>query len=320
MPAGRSPRLVLLAGLAAALVGVGALSAFGGAAPAPMRHVAPAVAAASACSARPGRSERIAVAVEGQGTRSALVHVPHGRRGGLPLIVALHGASANGAFMERYSGLSRLGDRQGFAVVYPDAAGSRWRIGTGEGSADVQFLDALLDRVLAGGCFDRRRVSVVGVSNGAGMAARFACAGDDRLAGLVAVAGSYGNLPECDADRPVSVLEIHGTDDRVVPYDGTPQNPRASVARWLEDWVERDTCRRVPRRTHLRRGVLRLDWAPCRGGTSVAHIRIAGGKHAWPGAEPPDPGPQRGVSASREAWDFLRGRRLSPLPGEHDDG
>ena len=89
-----------------------------------------------------------------------------------PLIVALHGAYGNGAFMERYSGLSRLADREGFAVVYPDAAGSFWRISAD--GADVRFIDVLLDRVLAGGCFDAARVSAVGVSNGAGMVARFA--------------------------------------------------------------------------------------------------------------------------------------------------
>jgi polyhydroxybutyrate depolymerase len=256
---------------------------------------------------------RVSVTVEGQGPRSALVHLPKGRRHLTPLILALHGAYGNGAFMERYSGLSRLADRDGFAVVYPDAVGPRWRISAAEGSADVQFLDALLDRLLAGRCLDGGRVSAVGVSNGAGMAARFACAGDDRLAGLVAVAGDYGPLPTCRARRPLSVLEIHGTADAVVPYPG-------DVVGWVRGWVDRDACPAVPRRTRQRRNVVRLDWTPCRDGTSVAHLRLDGGTHAWPGADPPDPGQQLGVSASDEAWEFLRGRRLSPPVAEHHDG
>ena len=154
--------------------------------------------------ARPGSTVRVSVPVAGQGARSALVHLPKGRRSGqVPLLLALHGAYGNGAFMERYSGLSRLADRVGFGVVYPDAAGPRWRITAGKGNADVEFLDTVLDRVLSGGCFDDRRVSAVGVSNGAGMAARFACAGDDRLAGLVSVAGGYGWLPACQARPPL---------------------------------------------------------------------------------------------------------------------
>jgi polyhydroxybutyrate depolymerase len=304
---------VLTAALGVALAFT--LTSLGGEAPgsAPVR---PALDAAKACTVSPGTTVRVSVPVPGQPARSALVHVPKGRRGRVPLIVALHGAYGNGAFMERYSGLSRLADRERFGVVYPDAAGPRWRIAAGEDGADVQFLDALLDGVLAGGCFDDRRVAAVGVSNGAGMAARFACAGDDRLAGLVAVAGDYGQLPACRARRSLSVLEIHGTADAVVPYRGTAHNPGGDVLAWLSAWVDRDACRAVPRRTQQSARVLRLDWTSCRDGTAVAHLRLDGGTHAWPGADPPDPGPQLGVSATAEAWSFLRARRRSPaVPG-----
>jgi polyhydroxybutyrate depolymerase len=263
---------------------------------------------------------RVSIAVQGQAPRSALVHIPRVRRGRLALILALHGAYGTGAFMERYSGLSRLADREGFGVVYPDAAGPRWRISTGEDGADVQFLDALLDRLLAGGCFDARRISAVGVSNGGGMAARFACAGDDRLAGLVAVAGGYGTLPDCQAHRALSVLEIHGTADAVVPYHGTPQDLRGDVVAWVRAWAARDACPAVPRSTWTRPRVLRLDWGVCRDRTAVAHLRLDGGTHAWPGADPPDPGPWLGVSAASEAWAFLRGRQLAGAPDAEGNG
>ncbi|MEA2227552.1 MAG: polyhydroxybutyrate depolymerase [Solirubrobacteraceae bacterium] len=314
---------VALAASALALLLAVALAALGDApaAPAPAAAQAPqSVDAAMACGVPAGRTVRVSVTVEGQGARSALVHLPRRRAGRLPLIAALHGAYGTGAFMERYSGLSRLADREGFAVVYPDAAGRFWRIAAGEDGADVQFLDSLLDGQPRGGCFEPRRVSAVGVSNGGGMAARFACAGDDRLAGVVAVAGSYGPLPACRARRPLSLLEIHGTADAVVPYRGTPRDRGGDVLRWLRAWAGRDACRPTPRRTWVRAGVQRLDWTGCRGATTVSHLRLLGGMHAWPGADPPDPGPSFGVSASQEAWRFLRGRRLSPPATEHDAG
>jgi polyhydroxybutyrate depolymerase len=302
---------VLVAVLAAAL-GLAVAFMFTGLGAEAPGSAAGALDAAKACTVSPGTTVRVSVPVAGQPARSALVHVPKGRRGRVPLVVALHGSHRNGAFMERYSGLSRLADRERFGVVYPDAAGPRWRISAGEDGADVQFLDVLLDRVLAGGCFDDRRVAAVGVSNGAGMAARFACAGDDRLAGLVAVAGDYAHLPACRARRPLSVLEIHGTADAVVPYGGTAQNPRGEVLTWLSAWAGRDACRGVPRLVRQSARVVRLDWTACRDGTSVAHLRLVGGAHAWPGADPPDPGPQLGVSATDEAWSFLRDRQRSP--------
>jgi polyhydroxybutyrate depolymerase len=317
---GRSIGLAILAGALASLLIV-ALTGAGGVAPASRTpRAAPAVDAAAACSLRPGRTVRVSVAVDGGGTRSALVHLPRKRRGRAPLVLALHGAYGSGSFMERYSGLSRLSDREGFVVVYPDSAGPLWRISVAQDGADVRFLDAVIDRMLESGCVDERRISAVGVSNGGGMAVRFACSGEDRLAGVVAVAGAYGQLPACRARRPLSVLEVHGTADRVVPYRGTPANPRTDVVRWLRDWARRDGCALTARRTRPRQGVLRLDWTPCRGGTSVAHLRLVGGAHAWPGADPPDPGPDLGVSASEEAWKFLRGRQLAPALDENDDG
>src|SRR6185295_14005625 len=171
----------------------------GGAAPAPAaRAGAAAPDAATACTGGARRTRRVSVPVPGEPARSALVHVPGRHAARMALVLALHGAYGNGAFMEGYSGLSKLADRKGFAVVYPDAAGPRWRIGAGDGGDDVRFLDTLLDRVLAG-------------------------AGDDRLAGLVAVAGDYRTLPACAARRPLSVLEIHGTADAAAPY-GTAQD------------------------------------------------------------------------------------------------
>jgi polyhydroxybutyrate depolymerase len=309
----------LLAALLIAAVGLGLtlmLTGLGGVAPA-SRPAGPAVDAAKACSVTAGTTQRVSVAVTGQPDRSALIHLPTPRSAHMPLIVALHGAYGNGAFMEGYSRLSKLADREGFGVVYPDAAGPRWRIEAGADGADVQFIDALLDRVLSGGCFDAQRVSAVGVSNGAGMAARFACAGDDRLAGLVAVAGDYGPLPTCQARRPLSVLEIHGTADAAAPYHGTAQDPGGDVLTWVASWVDRDACRPVAQRTQQAAHVLRLDWTRCRDGTSVEHLQLVGGAHAWPGADPPDAGPQLGVSASEEAWSFLRDRRLSPSVTEH---
>jgi polyhydroxybutyrate depolymerase len=264
---------------------------------APARAAGP-VDAGRACGLARGATARVTV-----GDRTALVHLPRAGRRPWPLLLALHGAHGSGAFMERYSGFSRRADAGGFAAVYPDAAGTSWRIHGAD--TDVRYLDALLDRLLAGGCFDPRRLYAAGVSNGGGMAARLACAGDDRLAGLVSVAGGYSTLPGCVARRPLSVLEIHGTADAVVPYAG-------AVLPWIRAWAARDGCPRRARRRRLSAHVIRLDWAPCRGGTAVAHLRIVGGAHAWPGAHPPDPGPSFGISASAQAWRFLRGRRLAP--------
>jgi polyhydroxybutyrate depolymerase len=261
---------------------------------------------AQGCAGAPGTTTRITTDVPGQGTRSAVLHMPRARRGRVPLVMALHGQGGTGAFMEQYSGLSRNADRSGFAVVYPDSVGPRWKIAAGEGDSDVDFLEVLIDRLVAAGCFDPDRVSVVGVSNGGGMAARLACDDDGRLAALVSVAGSYRTLPDCQRRRPLSVLEIHGTRDTVVPYWG---DARSDIVGWVRRWAARDRCARSAARTYPARNVQRLDWPRCRGGAAVTHLRLMGGVHTWPGANKTDPPADRQVSASDETWKFLAGQR-----------
>ena len=155
--------------------------------------------------------------------RFALVHVPPAGSAGkpMPLVLALHGFGGNARFMETYTGLSRLSDRRGFMVAYPAASGnpSRWNIaGTAGGQGDdVAFIAALLDTLESRLCIDTGRLYATGVSNGGGMVARLGCDLSDRLDAIAPVAGGYSSLPPCAPARPLSVLEIHGTQTTSCP-------------------------------------------------------------------------------------------------------
>ena len=294
--------------LAVALLGIGllagSLAAFGGTEgatrpPAP----APPPGGAHPC-ARPvvAGGTRLQIASGGL-TRTAILHLPPriatGRR--IPLVVALHGAGGSGPFMQRYSGFSALADAKGFAVVYPSAVGPhpRWTLNDDNPAApnDVLFVRDMLNAVEQRVCVDRDRVYAAGVSNGGGLAAHLACRLANRFAAIVSVAGSYDSVTTCAPQRPVSVLEIHGTADGTVAYD--------SVNDFLTGWAQRDGCSGDPTYAQLQPRVSRLDWATCAAGTEVEHFRIEGGTHAWPGATPPDPGPPAPISATREAWRFF---------------
>jgi len=74
--------------------------------------------------------------------------------------------------------------------------------------------------------------------------------------------------------------------------------------------VRRDRCHEAPRTKMLTEDAQLLTWVGCAGGAKVSHIRIGGGRHQWPGATPPDPGPRIGFSAARVIWEFLADRRL----------
>jgi polyhydroxybutyrate depolymerase len=262
----------------------------------------------------PGDSE---ITVESGGVqRTAILHVPPAAAGQkLPVLVGLH--RAGGEFFESYSGFSVLADAEGFIAVYPDPVEEAdghtfWNIEQAPfGPNDVQFISALLDYLESDLCVDPSRVYAAGVSNGGGMAALLACQLSSRFAAVASIAGGYSALPRCQPTNPVSVIEVHGTADGVVPYDGLPPDRAGAVRPWLAAWRERDGCHGRARVSRIAPRVERYEWGDCAAGTAVEHIEIFGGGHQLPGALPPDPGQTSTVSAPWLAWSFLRQHRLA---------
>jgi polyhydroxybutyrate depolymerase len=251
--------------------------------------------------------------------RTAILHVPPAAAGQqLPLLVGLHGAG--GKFFQSYSGLSVLADSEGFIAVYPnpiDKADGHtyWNINDrqpGGGPDDVQFIADLLDYVESNLCVDMSRVYAVGVSNGGGMAARLACQLSDRFAAFASIAGGYGSLPPCRPTNPVSVVEVHGTDDGVVPYNGSPPHGSGAVRPWLWAWRQHDGCHGPSAVSRIAPRVERYEWTHCADGSAVEHIEIVGGDHQLPGGLPPDPGQTSTVSATWLVWSFLRQHTQAP--------
>jgi polyhydroxybutyrate depolymerase len=307
------PRRLLLAGLAIAIA----------AAAAPAAPPARAGAVPGAQCTQPPTPGTVRVdLVSGGLARSAVVHLPAaaaGRR--LPVLIALHGAGGNGAAFELSTGFSVLADDEGFVAVYPDASGEHpfWTINDHDPQAanDVLFISDLLDRVEQMACVDTTRVYATGVSNGGGMAARLACELSTRIAAIAPIAGGYKSQPPCHPDRPVSVLEVHGTSDASVPYLGAAAAGGAGAVRpFLDGWRTRDGCRSQQRVTRPAPRVLRYDWSHCAHGTAVAHLEILQGAHQLPGALPPDPGQASTVSAPWQVWAFLRSQRRAAPYGQ----
>ncbi|MEA2266273.1 MAG: polyhydroxybutyrate depolymerase [Solirubrobacteraceae bacterium] len=253
-------------------------------------------------------------------TRTAVLHLPPAAAGTpLALIVAFHGFDSDAAHFARDSGLSTLGDQQHYAVVYPGTLGTRWAISGRE--RDVIFASDLLDRVESLACIDTRRIYATGVSMGAGMAARVGCELSSRIAALVLVAGGYRSLPPCRADRPLSVLEIHGTSDTSVPYHGQGQGYDGAVLPYISGWAARDHCGPTPTKRLVAAHTVLYRWSGCASGALVEHLRIYGSGHGLPNAPGSEisSGNRSPISGVRNIWHFLASRTLS-RPFADSDG
>ncbi len=286
----------LLSG-AAVLVGCGAPLAF---APSPSPTPSPIIASptgSTGCS-KPspvalGTSVNQTV-LSGALNREYLIHVPSGYRAGseTPLVLDFHGHSSNASQQEERSGLSDVADQQGFIVVYPqgvrEADGETGWATTASRAArvdDVLFVGDLLDKLQGQFCIDPRRIYATGFSNGGGMTNLLACTMATRIAAIAPVAGAFPPDPYpggCRPDRPVPVLELHGTEDLIVPYDGRAGTHDPSILEWLAEWAARDGCTAGPETFYEQGTVTGIEWTGCKNNSAVVHYRISKAGHVWP--------------------------------------
>jgi polyhydroxybutyrate depolymerase len=133
---------------------------------------------------------------------------------------------------------------------------------------------------------------MTGKSDGAGFAASAAC-GIPQVAAVATISGAfYQGENRCAASgQPLSILNMHGTGDPVVPYDGSRARGLYATDAWLALWRQRDQCAGPGIDRSIASDVVQTTWPSCIDGTEVVNYRIIGGGHTWPGATVPSGGP-----------------------------
>ena len=296
-------------GAAVVLVAL-ALAGCGGGKAAVQRRPAPASRPAAAASGDPcsgvPRSGELSLRVLSR-TPPVIVHVPEGLRAGerAPLVLGLHGAGQDARGFEAESNLSNVADEHHFVVAYPMSWRARgfWHYPEPDNPrSGLRLLRATLDAVRRAACVNPGRVLVTGISSGGRMTYAAGCELADRILAIAPVSGGTRDLPPCHPARPISVLDVHGTSDQIVSYRGRGADHDGRVPDVLADWARREGCRPEPREHRIDPDVMRLDWPDCRGSVRVAHLRIDGGRHAWP----PLGGPAGiGIDGAEEIWRFF---------------
>ena len=167
------------------------------------------------------------------GDRPVTVHVPdsYDANEPAPLLVMLHGYTGSGEGEAEYWKVGPAADARGFVGVYPDgtvdSGGSRfWNASAScdferSGVDDVGYLTGVIAEIEAELAIDPKQIYVFGYSCGGFMAYRLACEQAGVVAAMVSLAGAtYADPADCAPDEPVSVVEIHGTADEIVLYEG----------------------------------------------------------------------------------------------------
>lgn len=244
-----------------------------------------------------------------------------------PLVLSLHGFASNPGQQMEFSNWNTTADAHGFLVAYPQGTDFPLRWNTDQNTDpdgmlrssadDVGFISSLIDSLSERYCLDHTRVYATGLSNGGGMSNRLACELADRITAIGTVAGAYNPLSGgCHPSRPVPVIAFHGTEDDVVPYNGTIFQGTAfpSIPNWAAGWAERNGCDLTPQAMDSVGDVDIIRYVNCEDDVQVILHTVNGGGHTWPSGN----GQieflvgtvNRDVDATARMWAFFEGYSL----------
>ena len=249
--------------------------------------------------------------VHGGRTRSYRVHLPSSYREGSPmaLVFALHRYGGTAARFEKKTGFSRIADREGFMVVYPNAVAhgpnqkqmwnsagifGKWWAGQVD---DVRFFANLIDTVSANYTTDPNRIFVFGESSGGFMAFHLAARLPGRFAAIAPWAGllAYDDLKP---GLPVSVIHFHGARDKNVLYTGMPTWGFFGVERGLRLWAKHNGCKSTPIVIRDDPNTLVRRWAAPNGASDVVLYKLKNQDHGMPAPST--------CNIPEIAWTFLK--------------
>lgn len=174
----------------------------------------------------------------------------------IPVVVLLHWYGGSGDVVEAEYQLEPSAQQRPFLYVRADATrdsqGNRsWNATdacchSSPAVDDAAYLNSVIDEVSAEYNVDSKRIYMFGISNGGFMAHRMACDYADKIAAIVSVVGATVlDRTQCAASEPVSILEIHGTADEQVLYDGgslVPGHPYPGTEQTVADWAALNDC------------------------------------------------------------------------------
>jgi polyhydroxybutyrate depolymerase len=235
-------------------------------------------------------------------TREYALFLPSSYQAGqnLPMVFNLHGFGSDVTEQIFYTALNAVAQEENFIVVTPQGLerttavgpGSHWNAYFGTDVDDLGFLNLLIDQIYTDYNIDLARVYSTGMSNGGFMSYRLACELSDRITAIASVTGSVFNeqLNNCTPSRAVPVMQIHGTNDGVVNYNGIPSFA-PSIPDLVGYWVDYNNCSTpadtiaIPNiSTTDNSTVEKLEYNNGDGDSKVWFYIVDNGGHTWPGA------------------------------------
>lgn len=227
-----------------------------------------------------------------------------------PILVLLHGYGGSASQLIGLDGRAapfrawlQIAKRNNAVLIVPNGMigsdGKRgWNdlrgVATNPNTDDLTFIRRLVQDAVSEHEGDTNRVYVVGISNGGHMAMRIALEAPKLVAGVGVVAAAMpanykGPLPA----KPLTIVFMNGTRDRLMPYAGGDMAKGRGTVLSSQDsfsyWADANQCSDKVEIKHYdnpsrkdRSRVIRSQFKDCAAGTQVALFKVRGGGHSTP--------------------------------------
>lgn len=236
-----------------------------------------------------------------------------------PLVFSFHGLGGNAQVQMDDHDFRPVADTAGFIIAHPLGApiigpGIRgWNFGNDTLPDDVLFTTKMIDTIAVDFNINPDRIYACGMSFGGFFSIYLAGQLSPKIAAVASVAGTMLNSVPDSAfvpTRPIALLEIHGTEDNNVAYNGSQIS--SSVQQVLDWFVGINNCDTIPSITSLPdlnpgdgSTVERYVYANGDDGTTVEHLKVTGGGHTWPDENTNAQGVNRDINGCVEIWKFF---------------
>jgi|TARA_B110000483_G_scaffold20927_1_gene23559 polyhydroxybutyrate depolymerase len=244
--------------------------------------------------------------------RESLLYVPdsYNPSMGAPLMLSFHGFGLDSQSQLKQADMRSLADRDGILLAYPQGTllgrFPHWNAlpNSPENKSavdDLGFVRELISQIESDYPINRERIYASGFSNGGMMAYALACYEKDLVAAVAVVSGQLlDNGETCSPESSIGVIMLHGTDDRVIPYEGAFGQLSAQEA--VDFWVEHNETNISPQIDIFVDGEMTIErhfYDQGNNGVAVEHYKYLEGQHVWFNQR------VEGANASELIWNFV---------------
>ena len=197
-----------------------------------------------------------------------------------PVVFAFHGRGGiNTNWVNKLKSFTTSGD---FIGIYPQGYLKSWNLGSEPSSADdVEFVNLIVEELKTYKNLNFNKLYAIGTSNGSGIVNKLGIYTSHFKAIAPVVSQLMVSMPILENTKSISVLQINGAADSVIPINGGPgpgNHIFIDALKRAELWATKFECSSSPELRTIGNDSLYI-FKNCNDGKEIRYARIENGEH-----------------------------------------